>query len=101
MKITNANTADCTIRTADDMNYGWGAFKRGAANSKPARERGGKKNRSAKYITEEKKNTDSWEIQGWSLFVRALKYAYHLIPHSISNNGNVEAAKKAAAAAIW
>lgn len=43
MKITNANTADCTISTADDMNYGWGAFKRGAANSKRARERGGKK----------------------------------------------------------
>lgn len=35
MKITNENAADCTIRIADDMNYGWGAFKKGvAANSK-------------------------------------------------------------------
>lgn len=94
MKITNANTADCTIRTADDMNYGWGAFKRGAANSKRARERGEKKI-EVPNTSQKKKTTDSWEIQGW----RALKYAYHLILHSISNNGNAEAAKKAAVAA--
>lgn len=73
MKITNANTADCTIRTADDMNYGWGAFKRGAANSKRARERGEKKEKCQIHHREKKPNTDSWKIQGW----RALKYAFH------------------------
>lgn len=41
MKITNENAADCTIRIADDMNYGWGAFKKGvAANSKRVLGRG-------------------------------------------------------------
>lgn len=71
VKITNANTADCTLRTADDMNYGWGAFKRGAANSKRARERGEQKIEVPNTSQEKEKPTDSWEIQGW----RALKYA--------------------------
>lgn len=53
MKITNENAADCTIRIADDMNYGWGEFKKGVAdNSKHVQGRGRKKKRrSAKYIT--------------------------------------------------
>lgn len=65
MKITNENAADCTIRIADDMNYGWGEFKKGVAdNSKHVQGRGRKKEEEVPSTSQE--NTDSCEIQGWS-----------------------------------
>lgn len=76
MKITNENAADCTIRIADDMNYGWGAFKKGGGGQFKAcaREGENKKSRSAKYIT------------GKHRFMRDT--GLEPIMHSISNNGD-------------
>lgn len=54
-----------------------------------------KKNSHAKYIRE--KQIQSSAVQGVYLSQRlCVKYAYHLILHSISNNNNAEAAKAAA-----
>lgn len=77
MKITNENAADCTIWIADDMNYGWGAFKKGGGGPIQSMCKGGrerKKSRSAKYIT------------GKHRFMRDT--GLEPIMHSISNNGD-------------
>lgn len=75
MKITSENATDCTIRIADDMNYGWGAFKKGVvANSKHVWGRGRKK---AEVPSTSHENTDLMRDTG-----------LEPIMHSISNNGD-------------
>lgn len=68
MKITSENASDCAIRIADDMNYGWGAFKKGGGGQFKACAREGEKEQKneAEVPSTSQENTDSCEIQGWS-----------------------------------